>query len=164
MCDASDYTVGAVLGQRREKFFHAIYYASKVLNENQVNYSTTEKELLAVIFALENFRSYLIGSKVVVFTGHATLKYLLTKGDSKPRLLRWILLLQEFDLEIRDKKIVENVVVDHLSRLDNREVTENEKTIVAEFPDEQLFNVQERPWFDDMTNFKAENLIPDDLS
>ena len=164
MCDASDYAVGAVLGQRREKFFHAIYYASKVLNENQVNYATTEKELLAVIFALEKFRSYLIGSKVVVFTDHATLKYLLTKGDSKPRLLRWILLLQEFDLEIRDKKGVENVVADHLSRLENREVTEKEKTIVAEFPDEQLFKVQEMPWFADMANFKAGNLTPDDLS
>jgi len=65
MCDASDYVVGAVLRQRKNKFFHAIYYASKVLNENQVNYSTTEKELLAVIFALEKFRSYLIGSKVI---------------------------------------------------------------------------------------------------
>jgi len=93
MCDASDYAVGAVLGQRKNKFFHAIYYASKVLNENQVNYSTTEKELLAVIFSLEKFRSHLIGSKVIVFTDHAALKYLLTKGDSKPRLLRWILLL-----------------------------------------------------------------------
>ena len=99
MCDTSDYVVGAVLGQRKEKFFHANYYASKVLNENQVNYSTTEKEFLDVIFALEKFRSYLIGSKVIVFTDHATIKYLLTKGDSKPRLLRWILLLQKFDLK-----------------------------------------------------------------
>jgi len=88
MCDASDYVVGAFLGQRKNKFFHAIYYASKVLNENQVNYSTTEKELLAVIFALEKFSSYLIGSKVIVFTDHVAQKYLLTKGDSKPRLLR----------------------------------------------------------------------------
>jgi len=80
--DASDYAVGAVLGQRKNKFFHAVYYASKVLNENQVNYSTTEKELLAVIFALEKFRSYLISSKVIIFTDHVALKYLLTKGDS----------------------------------------------------------------------------------
>jgi len=86
MCDASDYAVGAVLGQCKNKFFHGIYYASKVLNENKVNYSTTEKELLAVIFALKKFRSYLLGSKVIVFTDHAALKYLLIKGDSKPRL------------------------------------------------------------------------------
>ncbi|CAJ2663201.1 unnamed protein product [Trifolium pratense] len=164
MCDASDYAVGAVLGQRHAKFFHAIYYASKVLNENQVNYSTTEKELLAVIFALEKFRSYLIGSKVIIFTDHAALKFLLTKGDSKPRLLRWILLLQEFDIEIKDKKGVENVVADHLSRLANPEITKNEKSIVAEFPDEQLLIVTERPWFADMANFKAGNLVPDDYS
>ena len=97
-----------------------IYFASRVLNENQVNYSTTEKELLEVIFALEKFRSYLIGFKVIVFTDHAALKYLLTKGDSKLRLLRWILLLQEFDLETRDKKGVENVVADQLSRLEEQ--------------------------------------------
>jgi len=83
MCDASYFSVGAVLGQRKNKFFHAIYYVSKVLNKNQVNYSTTEKELLAVIFALEKFRSYLIGSKVIVFTDHAALKYLFDKRGFK---------------------------------------------------------------------------------
>ena len=104
MCDASDYAVGVVLGQRKNKFFHVIHYASKVLNEAQINYATSEKELLVVMYALENFRSYLIGSKVVVFTDHAAIKYLLVKVDSKPKLIRWILLLQEFDLEIKDKK------------------------------------------------------------
>jgi len=163
MCDASNYALSAVLGQRKNKFFHAIYYASNVLNENQVNYSTTEKELLAVIFALENFCSFLIGSKVIVFTDHAALKYLLTKGDSKPRLLRWILLLQEFDLEIHDKKGVENVVADHLSRLESNEVTKKEKAIMAEFSDEKLFAIGERPWFADMANYKAGNRVPDDL-
>nr|KYP35566.1 Retrovirus-related Pol polyprotein from transposon 17.6 [Cajanus cajan] len=88
MCDASDYAVGAILGQRRAKTFHAIQYASKVLNEEQINYATTEKELLTIVSALEKFQSYLIGSKVVVFTDHAAIKYLLTKLDSKPRLIR----------------------------------------------------------------------------
>ncbi|KAK2382251.1 hypothetical protein QL285_069799 [Trifolium repens] len=160
MCDASDYAVGAVLGQRHDKFFHAIYYASKVMTEQQLNYATTEKELLAVVFALEKFRSYLVGSKVVVYTDHATLKYLLTKEESKPRLLRWILLLQEFDLEIRDKKGVENVVADHLSRLENSEITLKEKNIEEEFPDEKLFAISERPWFADIANFKAGKITP----
>ncbi|XP_048623941.1 uncharacterized protein LOC125592655 [Brassica napus] len=117
MTDASDFTVGAVLGQRKDKKLHVIYYASKTMDEAQCRYATTEKELLAIVFAFEKFRSYLVGSKVIVHTDHAALKYLLTKKDAKPRLLRWILLLQEFDLEIKDKKSVENGVADHLSRM-----------------------------------------------
>ncbi|RDX86961.1 Retrovirus-related Pol polyprotein from transposon 17.6, partial [Mucuna pruriens] len=84
----------------------------------QVNYTTTEKELLAIVFSLDKFRSYLLGSKVVVFSDHAELKYLLRKPDAKLRLIRWMLLLQEFNIEIRDKKGVENVVVDHLRRVE----------------------------------------------
>ena len=117
MCDASDYVVGAVLGQTKDKKHHAIAYASKTLIWPQLNYATTEKELLAVVFAIDKFRSYLVGAKVIVYTSHATLKYLLTKKDAKPRLIRWILLLQEFDLEINNKKRVENSVADHLSRM-----------------------------------------------
>lgn len=164
MCDASDFTVGVVLGQRTGKIFHAIYYASKVLNENQVNYATTEKELLAIVFTLEKFLSYLIGSKIVVYTDHSTIKYLLTKVESKPRLIRWILLLQDFDLEIKDKKGSENVVADHLSRHENAKITAKEKEILDDFPDEKLFMVTERPWFVDMANFRAVGVIPEELS
>ena len=93
MCDASDFAIGAVLGQRKGKVFHVIYYASKVLNEAQLNYATTKKELLAVVYVFDKFQSYLIGSKVIVYTDHSTLRYLFAKKDAKPRLLRWILLL-----------------------------------------------------------------------
>ena len=95
MCDASNFVVGAVLGQRKERVPHVIYYASKILSDAQKNYTTTEKELLAVVFALEKFRSYILGSPIVIFTDHSALKYLLAKKDAKPRLIRWILLLQE---------------------------------------------------------------------
>ena len=104
MCDASDYEVGAVLGQRKDKKLHVIYYASRTLDIAQLNYATTEKELLDVVFAIDKFRSYLVGTKIIVYTDHAAIRYLLSKTDAKPRLLRWIMLLQELDLDIRDKK------------------------------------------------------------
>jgi hypothetical protein len=110
MFDASDYAVGAVLGQRKEGRVHAVYYASKTLNEAQLNYATTDKKLLAVVFTFEKFRSYIMNSKVIVYTDHAAIKYLLAKKDAKPRLIRWILLLQEFDVEIRDKKGVDGEI------------------------------------------------------
>ena len=86
MCDGSDCAVDAILGQRKDKKPYP-YYASHTLDEAQVNYAMTEKEFLAAIFALEKFRSYLINSKVIVFTDHAALKHLMKKSDSKPRLI-----------------------------------------------------------------------------
>jgi hypothetical protein len=100
MCDASDYAAGAVLGQQKESKVHAIYYASKTLNGAQLNYATTEKELLALVFAFEKFRSYIVNSKVNLYSDHASINYLLSKKDAKQRMIRWILLLQEFDVEI----------------------------------------------------------------
>ena len=87
-----------------------IYYASKTLNEAQRNYTTTEKELLAVVFALEKFISYILGSPIIIYTDHSALKHLLSKKETKLRLIRWILLLQEFDIQIKDKIGVENLV------------------------------------------------------
>ena len=139
MCDASDYAVGAVLGQRKEGKVNAIYYASKTLNEAQVNYATTEKELLAVVFAFEKFRSYIVNSKVIVYTDHAAIKYLLSKKDAKPRLIRWILLLQEFDVEIRDKKGAENVVADHLSRMNHGD--DGKEPIEDQMRDDHLYRI-----------------------
>ncbi|CAN6685874.1 unnamed protein product [Malus baccata var. baccata] len=162
MCDASDYVLGAVLGQRKDKRSHVIYYASRTLNDAQLNYSTTEKELLAVVFALDKFRSYLIGTKVIVFTDHAALKYLLTKKEAKRRLIRWILLHQEFDIEIRDKKGSENVVADHLSRMVHNEES---LPILETFPDEQLLSIKfSAPWYADIVNFLVSKRIPSEFT
>ncbi|GJX12646.1 reverse transcriptase domain-containing protein [Tanacetum coccineum] len=139
MCDASDFTIGAVLGQRKTKHFQPIHYASKTMTEAQIHYTTTEKEMLAVVYAFEKFRPYLVLSKSIVYTDHSALKYLLSKQDDKPRLLRWVLLIQEFDIIIRDKKGTENLTTDHLSRLENphKDVLEN-KDINENFPLETL--------------------------
>ncbi|GJT72472.1 reverse transcriptase domain-containing protein [Tanacetum coccineum] len=93
MCDASDYAIGAILGQRIEKHFRPIHYASKTMTEAESNYTTTEKEMLALVYAFEKFRSYLIMNKSIVYTDHSALKYLFAKKDAKARLLRWVLLL-----------------------------------------------------------------------
>nr|GEY01927.1 reverse transcriptase domain-containing protein [Tanacetum cinerariifolium] len=120
MCDASDFAVGTVLGQRIVKHFWPIHYASKTMTEAESNYTTTEKEMLAVVYAFEKFRSYLIMNKSIVYTDHSTLKYLFAKKDAKARLLRWILLLlQELDFKVIDTKEAENYAADHLSRLVN---------------------------------------------
>jgi hypothetical protein len=157
MCDACDYAVGAVLGQTKDKKHHAIAYSSKTLNGAQLNYATTEKELLAVVFAIDKFRSYLVGAKVIVFTDHAALKYLLTKKDAKPRLIRWILLLQEFDTEIKDKLRVENSVADHLSRLH----LEHDSSLPINLRDDTLLRVDHRdPWYADIVNFMASGYVP----
>nr|GEZ37615.1 hypothetical protein [Tanacetum cinerariifolium] len=119
MCDVSDYAVGAVLGQRVEKHFWPIHYASKTMIQAEMNYTTTEKEMLAVVYAFEKFHSYLIMNKSIIYTDHSALKYLFAKKDAKARLLRWILLLQEFDFKVIDTKGAENYVADHLSCLEN---------------------------------------------
>ena len=88
MCDARNFAIRAVLGQREGNALHVIYYASKTLDNSQVNYSTTEKELLAIVFALEKFRQYLLGTKVIIYSDHVALNYLMTKKDAKPQLIR----------------------------------------------------------------------------
>nr|GFA58424.1 reverse transcriptase domain-containing protein [Tanacetum cinerariifolium] len=119
MCDASDYAVGAVLGQRVEKHFRPIHYASKTMNQAETNYTTTEKEMLVVVYAFEKFRSHLVMNKSIVYTDHSALKYLFAKKDAKARLLCWILLLREFDFKVIDTKGAENYPADHLSHLEN---------------------------------------------
>nr|GFA47653.1 reverse transcriptase domain-containing protein [Tanacetum cinerariifolium] len=119
MCDASDFAIGAVLGQRHEKHFKPIHYASKTMNDAETNYTTIEKEMLAVVYAFKKFRSYLIMNKSIVHTDHSALKYLFAKKDAKARLLRWVLLLQEFDFHVLDTNGAKNPAADHLYRLEN---------------------------------------------
>ena len=159
ICDASDLAIGAVLGQRAEGKPYVVYYASKTLNEAQRNYTTTEKELLAVVYALDKFRAYLIGANIIIFTDHSSLKYLLTKKNAEARLIRWALLLQEFNLQIRDKKGVENVVADHLSRLTIAHNTHN-PPIYDKFPEESLLTVDSAPWFAHIANFLVTGEFP----
>nr|GEU98946.1 reverse transcriptase domain-containing protein [Tanacetum cinerariifolium] len=111
MCDASDFSIGAV--PRRDKHFRPIHYASKTMTEVESNYTTTEKEMLAMVYAFKKFRSYLIMNKSIAYTDHSALKYLFDKKDSKERLLRRVLLLQEFTFKVIDTKEAENRATDH---------------------------------------------------
>ena len=161
MCDASDYVVGAVLGQRVHKKLNVIHYASKTLDNAQQNYATTEKEFLAVVFACDKFRSYIVDSKVIVHTDHAAMKYLMEKKDAKPRLIKWVLLLQEFYLHITDRTGAENPVADNLSRLEN--ILDDSQPINDSFLDEQLdaINVSNStPWYADYANYIVAKYIP----
>ncbi|GJU32639.1 reverse transcriptase domain-containing protein [Tanacetum coccineum] len=132
MCDASDFAVGEILGKKDGKNFHPIYFARKTLNAAQRNYTITKKELIVVVFAFDKFGSYLVLSKTIVHTDHSALRHLFKKQDAKPRHIRWILLLQEFDIEIKDKKGSENVAADHLSRIKNE--TSDDSEVDDNFP------------------------------
>ena len=125
----------------------------------QLNYSTTEKESLAAVFAIDKFRSYLVGAKVIIYTDHAALKYLLTKKDAKPRLVWWVLLLQEFDIEIRDKEEVENSAADHLSRM---QFEETSSLLIDDYMrDDTLLKVtSSQPWYGELVNYMVSGYIP----
>ncbi|GJY99412.1 reverse transcriptase domain-containing protein [Tanacetum coccineum] len=157
-------------GQRIEKHFRPIHYASKTMTEAESNYTTTEKEMLAVVYAFEKFWSYLIMNKSIVYTDHSAHKFLFAKKDAKARLLRWVLLLQEFHFKVIDTKGAENYVADHLSRLENPyENVLDPKEINKKFPLETLNMVTSRgnlstPWFADYANYHAGNFIVKGMS
>ena len=136
---------------------------STTLDAAQSNYTTTEKELLAIIFALNKFRAFLLTTKVVVYSDHAALKYLLAKKESKPRLIRWILLLQEFDLEIKDRSGNQNLVADHLSRFEH--ITDDSTPIADNFPFDNLQAVSEVvPWYAPVANCLVSRTFPPNFS
>ncbi|XP_074266020.1 uncharacterized protein LOC141588478 [Silene latifolia] len=140
MTDASDFAIGAVLGQRDGKTLYVIQYASSLLNDAQKNYTTTEKEFLAVVYALEKFRSYLLGIKLIIYTDHKAITELVGKKDTKPRLMRWVLLLSEFDVEVKEKKEVANVVADYLSQLNLKQQQMRRMGVVdGSLPHESLY-------------------------
>nr|GEV47027.1 reverse transcriptase domain-containing protein [Tanacetum cinerariifolium] len=153
--------VGDVLGQKDGKNFHLIYFVSKTLNPAQQKYTVTEKELTAVVFAFEKFKSYLILSKTIIHTDHSALRHLFKKQDAKPGLIRWILLLQEFDIEIKDRKGTENVAADHLSRIENDESSDDSE-VDDNFPGETLMEIitKDEAWFADFANYLVGDFIP----
>nr|GFB79430.1 reverse transcriptase domain-containing protein [Tanacetum cinerariifolium] len=161
---------GAVLGKRHEKHFRPIHYVSKTMTDAESNYTTTEKEMLPVVYAFKKFRSYLIMNKSIVHTDHSALKYLFAKKDAKARLLRWVLLLQEFDFKVLDMKGAENLAADHLSRLENPyENMFDPNEINETFPLETLSMVTFRgyssaSWFADFANYHAGNFIVKGMS
>nr|GEW25989.1 reverse transcriptase domain-containing protein [Tanacetum cinerariifolium] len=164
MCNASNFAVGAVLGQRIKKHFRPIHYASKTMTEAKSNYTTIEKEMLAVVYAFEKFCSYLIMNKNIVYTDHSALKYLFAKKDAKARLLRWILLLQEFDFKVVDTKGAENYAADHLSLLENPyENVFDPKEINEFFPLKTISKLahhdQSTQWFADFANYHTEKFV-----
>nr|GEW36318.1 reverse transcriptase domain-containing protein [Tanacetum cinerariifolium] len=170
MCDASHFAIGAILGQRQEKHCRLIHYASKTMTKVESNYTITEKEMFAVVYAFEKFWSYLIMNKSIVYTDHSTLKYLFAKNDSKVRLLRWVLLLQEFTFKVIDTKGAENLAADHLSRLENpHQNVVDPKEINESFPLETLNLVSTRGnsstlWFTDFANYHARNFVVKGMS
>nr|GEY23352.1 reverse transcriptase domain-containing protein [Tanacetum cinerariifolium] len=155
----------AVLGQRQEKNFRPIHYASKTMTEAESNYTTTKKEMFVVVYAFKKFQSYLIMNKSIVYMDHSALKYLFAKKDSKARLLRWVLLLQEFTFKVIDIKGAENLATDHLSRLENpHQNVLDPKEINESFPLETLNMVSFRgnsstPWFANFANYHAGNFV-----
>ncbi|GJV41606.1 reverse transcriptase domain-containing protein [Tanacetum coccineum] len=147
--------------EMRQAFVSRFFLPAKTFS---IILSGRSQELLTIVFAFDKFQSYLVLSKTVVFTDHAAIKYLFSKQDAKPRLIRWILLLQEFDIEIKNKKGAENVTADHLSRLEKSNLKElKDEEINDDFPDEFLMSIkineEESSWFSDFANYLVGGIL-----
>eukprot|EP00253_Pinus_taeda_P012303 PITA_12303 len=151
--DASDTAIGAVLGQEEDKKPYAIYYISKKLSSAEHNYTVTKKEFVAVIHAVNKFRHYITGYPVVLYTDHSAIKYLANKPVTNARITRWLILVQAFDITIKDRPGKENPVAAFLSRIPKSIET---TAVEDQFPDEHLFAVAVRtPWYADVANYLA---------
>ena len=118
-----------------------------------------------MVFPCEKFRPYILGSHVIIHTDHAVNKYLMAKKEAKPRLIIWVLLLQEFDLEIKDKKGSDNVIADHLCRLEMIGGKEKGTKLSENFPNEQLFLLSvQTPWYADIVNYLACRVVPPEFN
>jgi transposase InsO family protein len=160
--DASDTAIGAVLGQQEDKEPYAIYYISKNMAPAELNYTVTEREFLAVVYAINKFRHYVTGYPTFIHTDHTTIKYLMNKPITNARVTRWLLLLQEFDITIVDRPGKENVVADFLSRL---HINDDNSPVDDSFPDEHLFAVSAHsPWYADIANYLVAGKVPPHLS
>ena len=161
--NASDYVVGAILGQKPTNLENAIYYISRTLHGPELNYTVIEKELLTIVYALNKFRHYVTGYAIFVHTDHSAIKYLMNKLVVIGRLARWLLLLQEFDITIIDKPGKSNIVVDYMSRLT---IVDEDPTLIEDtFLDDHFFHmVTHTPWYVDIANYLAANRLPPHFS
>lgn len=151
------------MGQIDEKFPYAIYFIRENLSKAELNYTVTEKELLAVVHSLNKFRHYITGYQTFVHTNHAAIRYLMNKLNVNARIIRWLLLLQQFDLTIIDKHGKENVVANFFSRVNFP--TGEEGMLDDQMLDEHLFSILVlSPWFDDIENYLASTQFPPHLS
>jgi hypothetical protein len=149
------------LGQEENHLPYAIYFISKNMTPAELNYTVTEKEFLAVIYAINKFRHYITGYSTLVHTDHSAIKYLMNKPITNAQVTRWLLLLQEFDITIVDRPGKENVVADFLSRL----TPDDDTPVDDSFPDEHLFAVSAHsPWYANITNYLVAGKLPPHLS
>jgi hypothetical protein len=160
--DASDIAIGVVLGQEEDMKPYAIYFISKNLNPAELNYIVTKKEFLAIIHAINKFRHYITGYPVIMYTDRSTIRYLANKPITNGRVTQWLLLLQEFDITIKDRPRRENLVADFLSRIPK---TDDSLTVKDRFPDEHMFAVTTKPpWYADVANYLAARRLLTHLS
>jgi hypothetical protein len=160
--NASYTSIGASLGQKENLMTYAIYFISKNLTLAKMNYTVTEKEMLAVVHAVNNFRHYITGYEVFIHTYHYAIKYLMNKPITNGRITRWLLLMQEFNITVLNRPRKKNQVVDFLSRLK----TFGEIVPISDnFPDEHLFAISIiTPWYDDIANYLSSGMLPPSLT